>query len=71
LLDKENGNTFWRDSIKKEMDNVAVAFELLPKGTEASPMHKHINCKLIFDCQDGLHMEEQAYHPRIHGPNSI
>jgi len=53
------------------MDNVAVAFELLPKGTEASPMHKHINCKLIFDCQDGLHMEEQAYHPRIHGPNSI
>ena len=49
LIDKENGNTFWRDSIKKEMDNVAVAFELLPEGDEPSPMHKHINCKLIFD----------------------
>ena len=25
-IDKENGNTLWRDAIKREMENVSVAF---------------------------------------------
>ena len=28
-IDKENGNTIWRDAIKREMENVSVAFEIL------------------------------------------
>ena len=25
-IDKENGNTLWRDAIKREIENVSVAF---------------------------------------------
>ena len=48
-LDKENGNTLWRDAIKKEMDNVAVAFHILDHGESEPVGYEHINCHLIFD----------------------
>ena len=28
-IDKENGNTLWKDAIKREMENVSVAFKVL------------------------------------------
>ena len=28
-IDKENGNTVWRDAIKRKMENVPIAFEVL------------------------------------------
>ena len=31
-LDEQNGNSLWMDSIKKEMSNVSVAFEILEPG---------------------------------------
>ena len=31
-LDAKNGNTLWADAISKEMENVRVAFEVLPDG---------------------------------------
>ena len=31
-LDAQNGNTLWADAISKEMENVRVAFEVLPDG---------------------------------------
>ena len=31
-LDAMNGNTLWADEISKEMDNVRVAFAVLPIG---------------------------------------
>ena len=46
-LDKKKGNTFWRDSITKEMANVAVAFRILDQGERPSPMHTFIPCHLI------------------------
>ena len=35
-LDAKNGNTLWADAISKEMENVRVAFEVLPDGKSVS-----------------------------------
>ena len=32
-FDKLNGNTFWRDSVNKEMENLKVAFDIGPEGS--------------------------------------
>ena len=34
-IDSRNGNTMWRDALKKEMYNVGVAFEILDEGAHA------------------------------------
>ena len=48
-LDERNGNTFWRDAIKKEMANVMVAFDML-EDDENLPVHfKKLGVHLIFD----------------------
>ena len=31
-IDKRNGNTFWADGIAKEVNNVRVAFDVVPDG---------------------------------------
>ena len=48
-LDDENNNTVWRDAVKKEMDNVSVAFEILEGDRSPSPMHIKLDTNLIFD----------------------
>ena len=47
-LDQKNNNTLWRDVIKKEMTNVAVAFHILDHGEEDPVGYEHINFHLIF-----------------------
>lgn len=53
-IDRENGNTFWTDAIRKEMANVAVAFEILdpnkpiPIGWEKSSGHLVFDLKMDF-----------------------
>ena len=39
-IDKENGSILWRDAIKREMENVSVAFEVLEDGKKKSAAHK-------------------------------
>jgi hypothetical protein len=36
-IDQKNGNTFWADSLTKEMSNVCVAFEILGPNKGAAP----------------------------------
>ena len=48
-LDKENGNTFWYDAIVKEMTNVRIAFEEVPKGSKPPPGYKFVALMMIFD----------------------
>eukprot|EP00980_Cylindrotheca_fusiformis_P023766 scaffold10951_cov72-Cylindrotheca_fusiformis.AAC.1 len=48
-LDRENGNTLWRDALAKEMTNVGVAFEILPEGKEAPPGWRATAGHLIWD----------------------
>ena len=49
ILDQKNNNNIWRDSIKKEMTNVAVIFHILDHGEEEPVGYEHINCHLIID----------------------
>ena len=48
-LDKHNGNTFWKDYISKEMNNVRVALQILDKNEEVPIGYKFIRCHVIFD----------------------
>ena len=48
-LDQKNNNTLWRDTINKEMTNVAVDFHILDHVEEYPVGYEHINCYLIFD----------------------
>ena len=48
LLDRKNGNTLWQDAIKKEMDKVGVAFNILSPDERLPPGYSEITCHLIF-----------------------
>ena len=43
------GNTLWVAEISKEMENVRVAFEVLPDGKAASIGHQFVQCHMLFD----------------------
>lgn len=48
-IDKRNGNTLWQDAIRKEMNNVRVAFKILEDGESVPPTYQQIRCHLVFD----------------------
>ena len=48
-IDKGNGNTLWRDAIKKEMTNVGIAFEVLEDGEHAPVAWRKLSGHLVFD----------------------
>ena len=48
-IDSENGNSYWRDAIAKEMKNVGVAFELLGEGERAPQGWNKVTGHLVFD----------------------
>ena len=52
-IDAENGNTFWRDAIAKEMATVKVAFDIQPEGSGVPVGKKFLKCHLIFDVKAG------------------
>ena len=52
-IDRETGTTFWRDAIKKEMNTVAVAFDILEEGKHVPVGSKHIGVHLVFDVKQG------------------
>jgi len=53
-LDQCNKNTLWRDAIAKEMFQVGVAFEIVPKGKQAPPGWYKVTGHLIFDVKMSL-----------------
>ena len=60
-LDHNNNNNLWRDSIKKEMTNVAVAFHILDHSEEDHVGYEHINCHLIFDVNMDFRRKAQFF----------
>ena len=48
-IDRENGNTVWRDMITRKMENVSVAFEVLEDGKKPSAAHKQVSFHMICD----------------------
>ena len=48
-IDEKNGNTLWHDSIQKEMGNVKIAFQIIPKGEKPPNGFQYVNCHMVFD----------------------
>ena len=48
-IDKKNGNTLWADAIKKEMENVRVAFRIAEDGEVIPIGYQQIRCHMVFD----------------------
>ena len=48
-IDARNGNTLWRDALKKEMYNVGVAFEILDEGVHVPHGWKRVTGHLVWD----------------------
>jgi hypothetical protein len=48
-LDKENGNTFWQDVVRKEMNNVRISFKIMNGDESVPPTYQEIRCYMIFD----------------------
>ena len=48
-LDRENGNSLWRDALAKEMTEVGVAFEVLAEGQKAPPGWSKVTGHLVWD----------------------
>eukprot|EP00984_Skeletonema_dohrnii_P005553 scaffold1958_cov91-Skeletonema_dohrnii-CCMP3373.AAC.1 len=56
-IDKENGNTLWQDSVKKEMTNIGIAFDILEHGEEPPRGYTKSSGHLIWDLKmDGTRM---------------
>ena len=48
-IDRQNGNTMWKDALALEMFNVGVAFEILEEGQAAPPGWNKSSGHLIWD----------------------
>ena len=48
-IDNQNGNSYWRDAIKKGMTNVLTSFEILELGDNSPQYLKELGVPLIFD----------------------
>ena len=48
-LDAKNHNTLWVDATSREMDNVRVAFKILPDGKSLPIGHQSVQCNMVFD----------------------
>ena len=48
-IDTTTGTTIWCDTIKEEIKNVCVAFDILGDGVVPPPGHQYICCHMIFD----------------------
>ena len=48
-INARNGNTLWRDALKKEMYNVGVAFEILDEGVHVPHGWKQVTGHLVWD----------------------
>ena len=48
-IDEKNDNLFWRDAINKEMENLKVAFDILPDGKEPPPGYTKSSGHMVFD----------------------
>jgi hypothetical protein len=60
-LDEGNGNTLWQDTIRKEMNNVRIAFKVLNGEEAIPPTYQEIRCHMIFDVK----MEDFCHNTRF------
>ena len=70
-IDKENGNTLWRDAIKRKMENVSVAFKLLEDGKKPSDIHKRVPFHMIHDIKMDFTRKARLVAEGCRTPNSV
>ena len=58
-IDNENDNKFWQDTIKKEMENSQLAFQLLGPEDKSPVGYKEITSNFIFDVKMDLTQKAQ------------
>ena len=58
-IDNENDNKFWQDTIKKEMENSQLAFQLLGPEDKSPVGYKEITCNFIFGVKMDLTQKAQ------------
>jgi hypothetical protein len=58
-LDKINGNDFWRKSIKKEMTNVGIAFQILDDSEPLPYGFTRVTGHVIFDVEMSLEQKSR------------
>ena len=49
VLDAKNGNILLADAISKELENVKVAYEVLPDGKSVPIGHQFVQCHMVFN----------------------
>lgn len=59
-VDLENGDTLWQDAIRKEMDNVMVAFKPYDGNPKELVGYQEIKCHMIFDVKLGENFRRKA-----------
>ena len=61
LIDKENGDTFWRDAIQHEMNNVQPGFKLFEGNKDDIPIgYQQIECRMMFDIKLGESLRRKS-----------
>ena len=54
-IDREKGNTLWREAIAKEMKAVKIAFKILDDGQQPPIGYQYMQCHMVFDIKlDGF-----------------
>ena len=48
-MNENNGNTYWQDAIAKEMENMKVAFHILPNGENSPNGYQYVNCHMVLN----------------------
>ena len=70
-IDKENGNTLWRDSIKRKMENVSVVFKVLVYGKKPSAAHKQLPFHMIYDSKTDFTRKARLVAEGCRTPNPV
>ena len=47
-IDKKNSNTLWQDAIQKEIENVKIAFQIIPEAKKPPNGFQHAKCHMMF-----------------------
>jgi hypothetical protein len=48
-IDRRTNTNFWGNAIKKEMQNLRIAFDILEDGSLPPPEYQFVRCHLVFD----------------------
>jgi hypothetical protein len=59
-IDTENGDLLWQNAIRKEMDNVMIAFKMYDGNPKELVGYQQIKCHMIFDVKLGENFRRKA-----------